>query len=110
MSAPTCAAGPIASQVPGSSQGSPSGTLDLAAGNRRGPRSPTTGSSWAALASSLNVDTATVKAAFAKIEAARKADHAAREAAHAALAAQLNVSTAAVKNAFEANRPAKPTW
>lgn len=63
----------------------------------------------AALASGLGVDTATVKAALAKIEAARKADHAAREAAmYAAVAAQLNLSADAVRTAFEANRPAKP--
>ena len=64
----------------------------------------------AALASGLDLDTVTVKAALDKVEAARKADHAAREAAmYAAVAAELNLSTDAVRAAFEANRPAKPT-
>jgi protein-disulfide isomerase-like protein with CxxC motif len=64
----------------------------------------------AALADGLNLDTATVKAAFDKIEAAHRAEHTAREAAmYAALAAELNLSTDAVQAAFEANRPAKPT-
>jgi len=73
------------------------------------PAKPANTKLVAALASGLSIDTATVKAAFAKIEAARKADHAAREAAmYAAVAAQLNVSADAVKTAFEANRPAKP--
>ena len=63
----------------------------------------------AALASGLNLDTATVKAAFTKIEAARKDEHAAREAAmYAAVAKQLGLQTAAVQAAFEANRPARP--
>jgi hypothetical protein len=63
----------------------------------------------AALASGLNIDTATVQAALDKLDVARKADHAAREAAmYAAVAAQLNVSSDAVKAAFEANRPAQP--
>ena len=63
----------------------------------------------AALASGLNLDTAKVKAAFAKIEAARKAEHAARHAAmYAAIASDLGVGADAVKAAFEANRPAKP--
>jgi len=64
----------------------------------------------AALASGLNVDTATVRAAFAKIEAAHRAEHTAREAAmYAAVASELGLSADAVKAAFEANRPAKPT-
>ncbi len=63
----------------------------------------------AALASGLNLDTATVKAAFAKLDAARRAEHTAREAAmYAAVAKALGLETAAVKAAFEANRPAKP--
>jgi hypothetical protein len=62
----------------------------------------------AALAGGLDLDAATVKAAFAKIERARKAEHDARQAAmHAAVAAQLNLGADAVKAAFEANRPAK---
>ena len=64
----------------------------------------------AALARGLNLETATVKAAFTKIEAARKAEHTAREAAmYAAVAADLGLSADAVKAAFEANRPARPT-
>jgi hypothetical protein len=63
----------------------------------------------AALASGLNLDTATVKAAYTKIEAAHRAEHSAREAVmYAAIAQDLGLSTAAVKAAFEANRPAKP--
>lgn len=63
----------------------------------------------AALASGLDIDAATVKTALAEIEAARKADHSARETAmYTAVAAQLNVSADAVKAAFEANRPARP--
>ncbi len=74
------------------------------------PPQPDTTKLVAALASGLDLDAATVKAAFAKLEAARKADHAGRKGAmHAAVAAQLNVSADAVKTAFEANRPARPT-
>lgn len=63
----------------------------------------------AALARGLNLDTATVKAAFKKIEADRKAEHTAREAAmYAAVASDLGLSADAVKAAFEANRPARP--
>jgi protein-disulfide isomerase-like protein with CxxC motif len=63
----------------------------------------------AALASGLNLDTASVKAAFDRIEAAHQAEHATRDAAmYSALAAELGVSTDAVKAAFEANRPARP--
>lgn len=62
----------------------------------------------AALAGGLNLDRATVKAALAKLEAARKAEHDARQAAmYAAVAAQLDLGADAVKAAFEANRPAK---
>jgi hypothetical protein len=61
-----------------------------------------------ALATGLKLDEATVKAAFAKLDAAHQADHAARETAmYAAIAEQLGVSSDAVKAAFEANRPAK---
>lgn len=64
----------------------------------------------AALARGLNLETATVKAAFTKIEAARKAEHTAREAAmYAAIASDLGLSADAVRTAFEANRPARPT-
>jgi hypothetical protein len=63
----------------------------------------------AALASGLDLDTATVKAAFAKIEAAHQAERTAREAAmYAAVASDLGLSTDAVRAAFEANRPAQP--
>jgi hypothetical protein len=63
----------------------------------------------AALASGLDIDTATVKAAFAKIEAARNADHVKREAAmYAAIAKKLDLTSDAVQAAFEANRPALP--
>jgi protein-disulfide isomerase-like protein with CxxC motif len=63
----------------------------------------------AALASGLGIDEATVKAALDKIEAAHKAEHAAREIAmYAALAKELDLSADAVQAAFEANRPAKP--
>jgi hypothetical protein len=61
----------------------------------------------AALASGLNIDAATVKAAFAKLDAAHKDDHGDRESAmYAAVAKQLGVSADAVRAAFEANRPA----
>ncbi len=63
----------------------------------------------AALASGLNIDDATVKAAFAKLDAAHKDDHGDRQAAmYAAVAKQLGVSADAVQAAFEANRPARP--
>jgi hypothetical protein len=63
----------------------------------------------AALADGLNLDTATVTAAFDKIEEAHRAAHTAGEAAmYAAVAARLGLSSDAVKAAFEANRPAKP--
>jgi hypothetical protein len=61
-----------------------------------------------ALASGLNLDEATVKAALGKIDAAHMADHTARETAmYAAIAKELGVEASAVKAAFEANRPAK---
>ena len=63
----------------------------------------------AALASGLDLDSATVKAAFAKLDAAHEAEHSAREAAmYAAIASDLGLSTDAVQAAFEANRPAMP--
>jgi len=63
----------------------------------------------AALASGLNLDAATVKAAFTKIEAARKAEHTARDSAmYAAIASELGLGADAVKAAFAANRPARP--
>jgi len=63
----------------------------------------------AALASGLNIDRATVQAAFDKLHAARKAEHDARESAmYAALAAKLGVAADAVKAALVANRPPKP--
>ena len=63
----------------------------------------------AALASGLNIDQATVQAAFDTIEAAHTAEHDAREATmYAAIATKLGVSAEAVKTAFEANRPVKP--
>jgi hypothetical protein len=64
----------------------------------------------AALADGLNLDTATVTAAFDKLDAAHEADHTARESAmYAALASALDKTAAEVQAAFEANRPAKPT-
>jgi hypothetical protein len=73
---------------------------------KRGAR-PSNAKLIAALATGLKLDEATVKAAFAKIDAAHKAEHAAREdAMYAAVAKQLGVSSDAVKAAFEANRPA----
>ena len=63
-----------------------------------------------ALATGLNLDEATVKAAFDKLDAAHKADHAAdHDAEYAAIAKTLGVDADAVKAAFEAARPAKPT-
>ena len=63
----------------------------------------------AALASGLNIDTATVKAALAKIDAAHKADHGKREAAmYASIAKELGLTRGAVRAAFDANRPAMP--
>jgi hypothetical protein len=63
----------------------------------------------AALASGLNIDEATVKAAFAKLDAAHKEDHGDRHSTmYAAVAKQLGVSADVVQAAFEANRPARP--
>jgi N-formylglutamate amidohydrolase len=62
----------------------------------------------AALASGLNLDQATVRAAFDKIDAAHQAEHASRDATmYTAIAAKLGVTADAVKAAFEANRPAE---
>ena len=62
-----------------------------------------------ALASGLNIDEATVKAALAKLDAAHADDHGDRQAAmYAAVAKQLGVSADAVQAAFEADRPARP--
>jgi Clp amino terminal domain, pathogenicity island component len=63
----------------------------------------------AALASGLNIDRATVQAAFDKLATTRRAEHDARETAmYAAIAAKLGVSADAVKAALEANRPTRP--
>jgi hypothetical protein len=78
-------------------------------GAARPPARPDSTKLIAALASGLDMDTTTVRAAFAKIDAARKAEHAAREAAmYAAVGSELNLSSETVKAAFEANRPVKP--
>ena len=64
----------------------------------------------AALATGLNIDQATVKAAFEKLAAAHEADHGARENAFfAAVAKALGLDASAVQKAFEAARPAPPT-
>ncbi len=63
----------------------------------------------AALASGLNIEQATVKAAFDKLESSRRADHQARhDAQYAAIAKTLGLEADAVKAAFEAVRPARP--
>jgi hypothetical protein len=63
----------------------------------------------AALATGLNIDQATVKAAFEKLAAAHEADHGARENAFfAAVAKALGLDASAVQKAFEAARPAPP--
>ena len=65
----------------------------------------------ATLASGLNIDQATVKAAFANLDAAHEDghDHGDRASAmYAALAKQLGVSAGAVQAAFEANMPVRP--
>lgn len=84
-----------------------------AAGAKRSgarPAKPSKTKLIAALASGLDIDTAKVKAAFATIEAAHKAEHEAREQAmYTAVAKELGLSASAVEAAFEANRPAKPT-
>lgn len=73
------------------------------------PGKPNDAKLVAALASGLNIDRATVQAAFDKLETAHRSEHEAREAAmYAAIAAKLGVSADAVKAALEANRPARP--
>jgi hypothetical protein len=73
------------------------------------PAKPDTTALVAALSSGLNLDEATVQAAFDKLEASHRADETARHAAmYAALAKSLNVSSDAVKAAFEAALPAPP--
>jgi hypothetical protein len=63
----------------------------------------------AALASGLNLDEATVKAAFDKLEAAHQAEHKARDTAFAAeLAKELGLKTADVQAALDATWPARP--
>lgn len=82
-----------------------------AAAKRTGarPAKPSNARLVAALARGLDIDTAKVKAAFATIEAARRAEHETREQAmYTAVAKELGVSAGAVETAFEANRPAKP--
>jgi len=84
------------------------GTRPKAGSEPRKGAHPSNARLVAALATGLKLDEATVKAAFAKIDAAHKADHAAREdARHAAIAKQLGLSSDAVEAAFDANRPAK---
>ena len=62
-----------------------------------------------ALASGLNIDEATVKAAFTKLDAAREAEHEARHTAMAAaIAKELGLSTEKVQAALEATRPPMP--
>jgi hypothetical protein len=73
------------------------------------PRKPDDAKLVAALAGGLSLDEAAVKAAFAKVEAAHRAEHTARDAAmYAAVAQRLGLSADAVQAAFEANRPARP--
>lgn len=61
------------------------------------------------LATGLNLDEATVKAALAKLEADRKTAHETQEdARYAAIATALGVDAANVEAAFEAVRPARP--
>jgi hypothetical protein len=62
-----------------------------------------------ALAKGLNIETATVAAAVAKVDAAKEAEHGARhQEMAAALAEELGLDTADVAAALEATRPAKP--
>ncbi len=81
-----------------------------AAGTKPAPGSrPDDSKLVAALASGLNLDETTVKAALDKLHTAHEADHTARETAmYAAIAKTLDVDAAKVKAAFEANRPAPP--
>ena len=73
------------------------------------PARPDRSALIAALASGLNLDTATVTAALDKLGAAHRDDHRARETAmFAALARSLGKTADEVRAAFEANRPAGP--
>ena len=77
----------------------------------RGAKSgkPDNGRLVTALAAGLNLDEATVKAAFAKLEGDRKTAHENQEdARYAAIATALGVDAADVESAFEAVRPARP--
>ncbi|HEX4344856.1 MAG TPA: hypothetical protein VHZ31_04780 [Solirubrobacteraceae bacterium] len=72
------------------------------------PAKPDDAKLISALATGLNLDEATVKAAFDKIDAARKTADAARQTAmYAAIATSLGLSSDAVQAAFAANRPAR---
>lgn len=63
----------------------------------------------AALASGLGIDPAAVQTAFDELDAAREADHRARETAlYAALAEALDRTADEIRAAFEAHRPAPP--
>ena len=74
------------------------------------PPKPDTTKLVSALATGLNIDQATVQAAFDKLQAAHEAEHQARETAmFEALAKSLGKTADEVKAAFEANRPAPPT-
>ena len=76
-----------------------------AAGTR--PPKPDSSALVSALSSGLSIDTATVQAAFDKLQAAHEADHSAREAAMAAaLAKQLNLDAVTVQKALASLRPA----
>jgi hypothetical protein len=63
----------------------------------------------AALAKGLSLETATVEAALAKVDATKEAEHEARhQEMAAALAKELGLETADVAAALEATRPARP--
>jgi hypothetical protein len=73
------------------------------------PAKPDTSALVTALSDGLGIEKATVQAALDKLDAAHKADHAARDAAMAAaLAKQLNLSAATVQDALASVRPAAP--
>ena len=73
------------------------------------PAKPDDSALVAALASGLNLSRDTVEAALAKVQAAHRAEHDARDAArYAGLAKSLGVDAGVVKDAFEALRPARP--
>ena len=74
------------------------------------PARPDASALVTALASGLNLDETTVKAAFDKLETTHKAaDQARHTAMFKAVADKLGLTTDAVQAAFEANRPAQPT-